>query len=78
MLFLLQQYQDVILTLLQMTKKIFSSPSFKVRVRWVGIDIFYLSGEPISLHLLLRDLFAVYKYSFMGHIFVAAAILPRK
>ena len=31
------------------------------------IDIFYLSGELISLHLLRRDLFAVYKYSLIGH-----------
>jgi len=30
------------------------------------IDIYYLSGKLISLHLLRRDLLAVYKYSFIG------------
>lgn len=49
MLYLLQQYQEIILTLLQMKTKKFSSPSFKSRVGRVGIDIFYLSGKPVLL-----------------------------
>jgi hypothetical protein len=69
MLFLLQQYQEVILTLL---KKLFKKYLF------IFIGIFYPSGEPISLHRLRCGPFAVYKYSFMGHFLAAAAILTRE
>jgi hypothetical protein len=65
-LILLQQYQEVILTLL---KKLFKKNLF------IFIGIFYPPGEPISLHRLRRSPFAVYKYSFTGHILAAAAIL---
>jgi hypothetical protein len=68
-LFLLQQYQEVILTLL---KKLFKKDLF------ILIGIFYPLGEPISLHRLRCSPFAVYKYSFMGHCLAAAAILARE
>ena len=58
MLFLPQQYQEVILTLL---KKLFKKNLFIV------IGIFYPSGEPILLHLLRCDPFAVDNHSCMGH-----------
>jgi hypothetical protein len=58
MLYLLQQYQEVILTLL---KKLFKKNLF------IFIGIFYPSGEPILLHLLRCDPFAVDNHSCMGH-----------
>jgi hypothetical protein len=58
MLFLLQQYQEVILTLL---KKLFEKYLF------ILIGIFYPSGEPILLHLLRCDPFAVDNHSCMSH-----------
>jgi len=58
MLFLLQQYQEIILTLL---KKLFKKNLF------ISIGIFYPSGEPILLHLLCCDPFAVDYHSCMGH-----------
>jgi len=54
----LQQYQEVILTLL---KKLFKKNSF------ICIGVFYPSGEPISQHLLRCDPFAVDNHSGMGH-----------
>ncbi len=56
--FLLQQYQELILTLLI---KLFKKNFFK------SIGIFYLSGEPILLHLLCCDPFAVDYHSCMVH-----------
>ncbi len=58
MLFLLQQYQEVILTLL---KKLFKKNLF------ILIGIFYPSSEPVLLHLLCCDPFAVDNHSCMGH-----------
>jgi hypothetical protein len=58
MLFFLQQYQELILTLL---KKLFKKNIF------IFIGIFYPSGEPILLHLLRCDPFAVDHHSCMGH-----------
>jgi len=56
MLFLLQQYQEVILILLKkLFKKKFS----------IFIGIFYLSGEPILMHLLRYRAFAVGDHSCM-------------
>ena len=56
--FLPQQYQEDILTLLiQLFKKNIS----------IFIGIFYPSGEPILLHLLCCDPFAVDNHSCMGH-----------
>ena len=57
---------------MSMTKfslKTIKSPNILIVAGWgrLAIDIFYLTGEPISPHLLRRDLFAVYKYSFIGH-----------
>jgi len=69
MIFLLQQYQEVILTLL---KKLFKKNLF------IFIGIFYPTGESISLHRLRCSPFAVYKYSFMGHCLAAAAISTRE
>jgi len=69
MLFLLQQYQKVILTSL---KKLFKKYLFTL------IGIFYPSGEPISPHRLRCSPFAVYKYSFMGHCLAAAATSARE
>jgi hypothetical protein len=68
-LFLLQQHQEVILTLL---KKLFKKNLY------IFIGIFYPLGEPISLHRLRCSPFAVYKYSFMGYFLAAAAILARE
>jgi len=39
---------------------------------------FYPAGEPISLHRLRRNPFAVFQYSFMNHFLVAAAISTRE
>jgi len=64
MLFLLQQYQEFILTLL---KKLFKKNLF------IFIGIFYPSGEPISLHLLRCDPFAVHLYSSMDRRLASAA-----
>jgi hypothetical protein len=58
MLFLLQQYQEVILTL---QKNFFKKNLF------IFIGIFYPSGEPILLLLLCCDPFAVDNHSCMGH-----------
>jgi len=61
MLFLLQQYQEVILTLL---KKLFKKNLF------IFIGIYYpyrKRGKPILLHLLCCDPFAVDNHSCMGH-----------
>jgi len=58
MLFLLQQYQEFILTLLQ---KLFKKNLL------IFIGTFYPSGEPISLHLLCCDPFAVDNHSCIGH-----------
>jgi hypothetical protein len=58
MLFFLQQYQEVILTLL---KKLFKKNLFKFT------GIFFPSGEPILLHLLRCDPFAVDNHSCMDH-----------
>jgi hypothetical protein len=56
--FLLQQYQVIILTLMiKLFKKNLS----------IFIGIFYPSGEPILLHLLRCDPFAVDNHSCMGH-----------
>jgi hypothetical protein len=67
--YLLQQYQEVFLTLL---KKLYS------KILFISIGIFSPEGEPISLHRLRCSPFAVYKYSFMGHYLAAAAILTRE
>jgi len=67
--FLVQQFQEVILTLL---KKLFKKNLF------IFIGIYYPKGEPISLHRLRCSPFAVYKYSFMGHCLAAAAISTRE
>jgi len=56
--FFLQQHQEVILTLL---KKLFKKNLFKFT------GIFYPSGEPILLHLLCCDPFAVENHSSMDH-----------
>ena len=69
MLFLLQHYQEVILTLL---KKLFKKYLF------ILIGIFYPSGGPISLHRLRCSPFAVVHYSLMGRCLAAAAILARE
>jgi hypothetical protein len=54
----LQKYQEIAITLLNKSvKKIF----------FISIGLFYLSGEPISLHLLRCDPFAVDNHSGMGH-----------
>jgi hypothetical protein len=58
MLFLLQQCQELILTLL---RKLFKRNIF------IFIGIFYPSGEPILLHLIRCDPFAVDNHSCMGH-----------
>jgi len=58
MLFLLQQCQEVILKLL---KKLFKKNLFTF------IGIFYPKGEPILLHLLRCDPFAVDNHSCMDH-----------
>ncbi len=62
MLFLLQQYQEVILTLL---KKLFKKNLF------ILIGIFYPSSEPILMGgvgwMLCCDPFAVDNHSCMGH-----------
>jgi len=58
LLFLLQQYQEVILTLL---KKLFKKNHF------IFSGIFSPTGEPILLHLLCCDPFAVDNHSCMGH-----------
>jgi len=59
MLIFLQQYQEVILTLL---KNLFKKNLF---YRFIGI--FYPSGEPILAHLLRCAPFAVDDHSGMGH-----------
>jgi len=59
MLIFLQQYQEVILTLL---KKLFKKNLF-----YIHRGIFYPSGEPILVHLLRCDPFAVDDHSGMGH-----------
>jgi len=64
MLFLFQQYQEVILTLL---KKLLKKNLF------IFIGIFYPSGEPISQHLLRCDPFAVHLYSGMDRRLASAA-----
>ena len=69
MIFLLQQYQEVILTL---QKELFKKNLF------IFIDICYPPGEPISLHRLCCSPIAVYKYSFIGHCLAAAAISTRE
>jgi len=69
MLFLFKKYQEVILILLG---KLFKNNLF------IFIGIFYPMGELISLHRLRCSPFAVYKYSFMGHCLVAAAISARE
>ena len=62
MLFLLQKYQELILTFL---KKLFKKNLF------ISIGIFYPSGEPTPLGgvgwLLCCDPFAVDNHSCMGH-----------
>ena len=67
--FLVQQFQEVILTLL---KKLFKKNLY------LFIGIFYPTGKPISLHRLHNSPFAVYKYSIMGHCLAAAAISTRE
>jgi len=69
MLFLIQQCQKLILTLL---KKLFKMNLF------IFIGIFYPSGEPISLHLLRCDPFAVHLYSSMDQRLASAASLARE
>ncbi len=59
MLFLLQQCQELILTLL---KKLFKKNLS------IFIDVFYPSGEPISQHRLRCRSLAVVHYSFMSHL----------
>jgi len=76
MLFTLQQYQEVVLILLIMTTKTYIH--LNVWTRQIGIGIFYLLGEPISLHRLRCSPFAVVHYSFMSYCLVATAILARK
>ncbi len=68
-LILLQQYQEVILTLL---KKLFKN------YLYILIGIFYPSGEPISLHRLRCSPFAVVYYSYMSYFLAAAAISTRE
>ena len=46
----LQKYQEIAITLLNKSVK---------KILFIFIGLFYLSGEPISLHLLLCDPFAV-------------------
>jgi len=58
MLIFLQQYQEVILTLLK---------KFSRRIFFIFIGIFYPSGEPILAHLLCCDPFAVDDHSGMAH-----------
>jgi len=58
MIFLLQQYQELILPLL---KKLFKKNLF------ISIGIFSPSDEPILLHLLCCDPFAVDNHSCMDH-----------
>jgi len=64
-----QQYQDLILTLL---KKLFKKNLF------IFIDIFYPSGEPISLQSLRCGPFAVVHYSIMGHCLAFASTSVRE
>ena len=85
MLFLLQQYQEVILTSLKMTTRTFSRVPFfrvyiniNVRIGWIDIGIFYPLGKPISLHLLRCDPFAVHLYSSMDRRLASAASLARE
>jgi len=63
-----QQYQEVILTLLKKLFKIYFL-NFLLVEGWgrSAIGIFYPSGEPILLHLLRCDPFAVDDHSCMGH-----------
>jgi uncharacterized UBP type Zn finger protein len=69
MLFLLQQCQEFILTLLKkLFKKNFS----------IFIDIFYPSGEPISQHRLRCSSLAVVHYSFMSHCLAVTATSVRE
>jgi hypothetical protein len=69
MLFLLQRYQEVILTSLKMTENIFKSTILSslykpnVRVGWIGISNFYPTGKPISPHRLRCSPIVVYKYN---------------
>ena len=76
MQFFLQQYQKVILTLLQMATNPYINLKFSVER--IGIDIFYPTGKPILLHRLRCYPFAVYKYSFTGHCLAAEAISARE
>jgi hypothetical protein len=72
MLFLIQQCQKLILTLL---KKLFKMNLF------IFIGIFYpygKRGEPISLHLLRCDPFAIHLYSSMDQRLASAASLARE
>jgi len=72
MLFLFQQYQEVILTLM---KKLFKKNLF------IFIGIFHpygKRGEPISLHLLRCGPFAVHLYSSMDRRLASAASLARE
>jgi hypothetical protein len=54
----LQKYQEIAITLLNKSVK---------NILFIFIGLFTLSGEPISLHLLLCDPFAVDHHSGMGH-----------
>ena len=58
MMFLLQEYQEIVMTLL---KKLFEKNLS------LFIGLFYPKGDPISLHLLRSDPFAVDNHSCMGH-----------
>jgi hypothetical protein len=72
-LFILQQYQEVFLTLLKKLSK---------KNLYIFIGIFYPLGEPRLLGGVgwrrRCSPFAVYKYSFMGHFLADAAILARE
>jgi hypothetical protein len=58
MTYKLQKYQEIAITLLNKSVK---------KILFIFIGLFTLSGEPISLHLLLCDPFAVDHHSGMGH-----------
>jgi hypothetical protein len=51
---------------------------FFENIFFILIGIFYLSGEPISPHLLRCDPFAVDDHSFMGRRLAYAAISTRE
>ena len=53
-----KQYQEIAITLLNKSVK---------NILFIFIGLFYLSGEPISPHLLRCDPFAVDHHSGMGH-----------